>query len=482
MRTKLQTDNRYNMEDGDYTGEAWGTLVYSNPNQKLNANFSAVSRLSTDIYRDKQQLYQAFAEKSFEFLPVTLRGGRFEKSDNLGLYLVDGASAKYQFSNPLSVEVYGGRPLQFDHVQSLRGNLVGGIESELNLEPHFSTSWFKIEKTDFRVGMQAIQRNETFLQDVIKPTLPVSKTENNAVETTEEEPATNPEFNLLTPTFNESLVNENFDVIETQPEIEATTVENQPLTNTNFDVLGMPTQTLRKRTLTTYRYNASTHLTGNLLGEKPFEIYLKGSYANEKRRLENVFVDAWWNVFKNVRLRNYYEAYRPVQPYVTFRDRFYSAYALGEQQIWRGSVEHRFSSDLRYSAGVQVANRPTGYDGKGVNASVSYQFKPNITWQGTVDYLELNSGEYATSFYVSHTHALDSKNRYSVNLAFRDEQKSLHPENFATGIETEWQTMIKNNWVVAVKASYINNSQLTNEYLASMQFTYYFDYFQAKKP
>ena len=87
MRTKLQTDNRYNMEDGDYTGEAWGTLVYSNPNQKLNANFSAVSRLSTDIYRDKQQLYQAFAEKSFEFLPVTLRGGRFEKSDNLGLYL-----------------------------------------------------------------------------------------------------------------------------------------------------------------------------------------------------------------------------------------------------------------------------------------------------------------------------------------------------------------------------------------------------------
>jgi hypothetical protein len=224
-------------------------------------------------------------------------------------------------------------------------------------------------------------------------------------------------------------------------------------------------------------------LTGNLLGEKkPFEIYVKGSYASEKSRLENVFVDVWWDVFKNVRLRNYYEAYRPVQPYVTFRDRFYSAYALGEQQIWRGSVEHRFSSDLRYSASVQVADRKTGYNGYGANASVSYQFKPNITWQGTMDYLELNSGEYATSFYASHTHALDSKNRYSINLAFRDEQKSLYGQNFATGIETEWQTMIKNNWVVALKASYINNSQFTNEYLGSMQLTYYFDYFQAKKP
>jgi hypothetical protein len=96
--------------------------------------------------------------------------------------------------------------------------------------------------------------------------------------------------------------------------------------------------------------------------------------------------------------------------------------------------------------------------------------------------LESNSGEYATSFYASHTHALDSKNRYSVNLAFRDEMKSLYGKNFATGIETEWQTMIKNNWVLSLKGSYINNSQLQNEYLGAVQMTYYFDYFQAKKP
>jgi hypothetical protein len=164
VRTKLQTDNRYS-ENGDYTGEAWGTLVYNNPNHKFNANFSAISRFSTDIFRDKHEFYQAYGEKSFDFLPVTLRGGRFEKSDNLGLYLVDGASAKYQIANPLSVEIYGGRPLQVDHVQSLRGKLVAGAEAALNLTPHFSTSWLKIEKTDFRLGMQTVQRNETFLQD-----------------------------------------------------------------------------------------------------------------------------------------------------------------------------------------------------------------------------------------------------------------------------------------------------------------------------
>lgn len=483
VRTKLQTDNRYS-ENGDYTGEMWGTLVYNNPNNKFNANISAISRFSTDIYRDKQQLYQAYAEKSFDFLPVTLRGGRFEKSDNLGLYLVDGASAKYQIANPLSVEIYGGRPLQVDHVQSLRGNFVSGAEAVLNLIPKFSTSWLQLEKTDFRFGMQAVQRNETFLQDELVKNVTPSETTNPDFSQAEIEPAiaVNPEEMLLVPTFNENLVNENFDVIETSPEIEATTVETLPQANANFDVLGMPIQTFRKRNLTTYRYNAATHLAGNFLGEKPFEIYLKGSYASEKSRLENVLLDAWWDICKNVRLRNYYEAYRPLQPYVTFRDRFYSAYALGEQEIWRGAFEHRFSSNLRYSLGVQTANRKTGYDGYGANASISYQFKPNITWQGTADYLELSSGEYATSFYLSHSHALDSKNRYSLNLAFRDEEKSLYGKNFAAGFEGEWQTMIKNNWILSLKGSYIENSALRSEYLGMMQMTYYFDYFQAKKP
>lgn len=63
LRSKVQTDNRYD-PDGDYTGEVWGQMVYSNPNQKLNGNLSVLSRLSTDIYRDRQEVYQAFAEKN----------------------------------------------------------------------------------------------------------------------------------------------------------------------------------------------------------------------------------------------------------------------------------------------------------------------------------------------------------------------------------------------------------------------------------
>jgi hypothetical protein len=139
---------------------------------------------------------------------------------------------------------------------------------------------------------------------------------------------------------------------------------------------------------------------------------------------------------------------------------------------------------LRYSAGIQFADREIGESGQGYNANISYQWQPNLTTQATVDYLELSGGDYAASLYLSNTHAIDSKNRYSVNFALREEQKSLYGENVAAGIETEWQTMVKNNWVVALKASYINNTNdnARNEYLGSAQLTYYFDYFQAKKP
>jgi hypothetical protein len=128
-----------------------------------------------------------------------------------------------------------------------------------------------------------------------------------------------------------------------------------------------------------------------------------------------------------------------------------------------------------------MANRQIGYEGKGANASLSYQFSPSIVTQGTVDYLELNSGEYATSFYGSLSHAVDSQNRYMINFALRDEQKSLYGKNFAAGAEMQWQTMIKNNWVLEFKGSYIHNSALPNEYLGAVQLTYYFDYFQAKR-
>ncbi|MEQ1528916.1 MAG: hypothetical protein ABL925_06330 [Methylococcales bacterium] len=428
IRTKVQADNRYSPRDGDFTGESWGQLYYDNPDKQLRARLSVIGRLSTDIYRKKQQFYQAYLEKDFQSLPLTLRGGRFEKSDNLGLYLLDGVQATYRLSKPLSVEFYGGRPLRIDHVQAVHGNFVFGSEAILNLTPNWriGNQLAQVDAMDMRVGFQVAERDDTQVTD---------------------------------------------DVLVSQG------VDN------NFDAVEASRQNLSTTAISTYRLNAATRIAGHLLGQdKPMETFIKGSYAMDKNHLENAFVDSWWDPLKDIRLRSYYEAYRPKSRFVTFRDRFYSAYALGQQQVWRGSVEHRYNEKIRYSLGAQYADRDKGYSGYGFNGGLSYQLKPGVSLAGNVDYLELSSGENAKSLYMSGSHALNAKTRYSVNLALRQEQKSLYGENFAKGIETEWQYMLENHLILGLKASYIDNTTITNEYLGALQVTYYFDRFQARQP
>jgi hypothetical protein len=102
--------------------------------------------------------------------------------------------------------------------------------------------------------------------------------------------------------------------------------------------------------------------------------------------------------------------------------------------------------------------------------------------RGELDYLELSSGENAKSLYLSGSHALNAKTRYSLNLAFRAENKALYGENLATGIENEWQYMLDSHLVMAFKGSYIHNTQINDEYLGALQITYYFDPFKPRKP
>jgi len=430
IRSKLQTDNRYN-RDGDYTGEVWGQFAYTNPERQLNARISTLGRASTDIYREDLKVYQAFLEKALPDWSLTLKGGRFERSDSLGLYLLDGASAGYSFNGrPFTLEVYAGRPLRVDHVRSLDAAWIAGAEGLLKLAPHwsFAAGGAQINVFDLRLGLQSLERNQ---------------------------------LSVLNDSLGEQLISDDqFDADESGS--------------------GGIVQQHGK---TTYRINGTAHFAGHLLAQdKPLELFLQASYAADKSRLENVMLDSWWDPLKGLRIRNYLEAYRPRQPYVSFRDRFYSAYALGEQRVWRGSAEYAYNERLKYSVGLQAAGRDQGYSGTGLNAGLSYQWRPGFNLRGEYDYLELNSGESANSVYLSASHAMNAKTRYLFNLAWRVEDKLLYGHNQARGIENEVHYMLDSSIILAFKGSYIDNTALSNEYLAALQLTYYFDRFQARTP
>ena len=431
IRSKIQTDNRYR-ENADYTGEVWGQLSYLNEPQQLKVHISTIDRLSTDIYREKQDVYQAYFDKKI-IEPLNLKAGRFERSDSLGLYLLDGASANYKLvKDSLSLDVYAGRPVRIDHVRSVQGNYVGGVEGLLTLKPNWSLAngLSRIDNFDLRLGTQVMESSQSQTLDRYP---------------TEQEITSNV-----------------FDAVE------GTATAQNPSTS---------------QARTTYRINATSRLAGYLgSNQKPAEMFLQASYAAAKNRFENVLVDFWWDPIKHIRLRNYFESYRPKQPFITFRDRFYSAYALGQQNIWRGSAEHAATEKFRYSLGGQYATRDNGYSGQGFNSGFSYQWNPSLKLKGELDYIELNNGENAKSVYLTSAHTVNSKTRLTLNLAWREEDKKQFGSNQARGIENEFQYMFNNSLIMEVKGSYIFNTTTRDEYLGAMQLIYYFDRFIPKQP
>jgi hypothetical protein len=117
-----------------------------------------------------------------------------------------------------------------------------------------------------------------------------------------------------------------------------------------------------------------------------------------------------------------------------------------------------------------------------VQSAISHTLLPGFNLNGQFDYLELGDGENATSVYVSGAKAVNEKLRVGLNAAWRLEDKLLYGENMATGVETEVQYMLQNSIILKLTGSYINNTNINNEYLGALQLTYYYDRFKPTAP
>jgi hypothetical protein len=226
---------------------------------------------------------------------------------------------------------------------------------------------------------------------------------------------------------------------------------------------------------------------------------LSGTYRVDTNALENIWFSGQADFTKEYRWRLNFEEYRPRNPYPTFRERFYTAYALGEQTLLKTSFHHRPVDNLTYYLGMQRATRDarsaavrpdgivssqtlksaaTGY-GAYIGAHASLTQWPGTSVSGEFDYLELGP-DGAKSLYFSLAHVPSAEWRVQLNTALRFENKQLYGENQALGGELDVQYMIKNNVILSVAGSHIWNSRTQNEYLGAVQIIYYFDNFKPK--
>lgn len=162
LKARVQADNRYTryVNRPQVFGEIWGSFAAFD-NEGLSASLDFVTRQSGE-YGMEGDIYQLYLEKEIKDWNTTFKGGRFQRSDSLGFYSLDGASVLYQMpEHGLSLNVYGGRPTRQEDVQSVSGDWLYGIELLSTQDLNWNNKVMPIDTWLFRFGFQQFHDEHT---------------------------------------------------------------------------------------------------------------------------------------------------------------------------------------------------------------------------------------------------------------------------------------------------------------------------------
>lgn len=165
VKAKVQADNRYTRytSRAEFFGEIWGSFEALD-NDGTRAVLDFVTRQS-GRNGFEGDIYQLFLQKEIAEWNTTFKGGRFQRSDSLGFYSLDGASALYKMAQyGLEFNVYGGRPTRQEDVRSVSGDWLYGAEMMSNQQVNWSNSVLPIDSWLFRFGFQQFHNEHTSIR------------------------------------------------------------------------------------------------------------------------------------------------------------------------------------------------------------------------------------------------------------------------------------------------------------------------------
>lgn len=413
ITAKLQSDNRYT-NDANFFAEALGRFEYDSSRYDLHAGLDLYLRGGTYSFDNRAEFYQLFLQKNFRSLNSSVKVGRFQHADSIGLYTLNGADIQYRAPNDrFIINLYGGVPERFDDLKSLKGNSLLGFTSAIHLAPQTHSRFIplSLDILDLRIGYQRF----------------------------------NGEDNL----FRFSYLQNN---------------------ERNQDVIS-------------HKISFGLNTEGRVLSSccKSYEARILGTYQVNTNTMEDLLAEGQFDFSDTLRLRTSYEYYRPDrEDNPTFREQFYFNYGFGKQTILRASMHQEPFPGIDYFLGGIRTTREVGDPGYGGSAGVNISRWGDLELSGEIEYISLHEDRIA-SLFLRADYAISSRQNIQLSTALRNEKKQLYDDNSVKGFETRWNYMLKNNILLAMTANYIWNSRLSDEYLGSMQITYYFDNFKPKQ-
>ena len=228
------------------------------------------------------------------------------------------------------------------------------------------------------------------------------------------------------------------------------------------------------------RYHFGLRASGENVNTKPLpsELSMSASYVAESSQWESAQINTRWDLEENSTLRLDYETYQPVSEELSFRDRFYSLYARGQQTQFKAAYQFKYDYQQTWSMAARQVNREFGGSGYAGMIAVEQRSNQGLLLAAKAEQLELQS-ERVTSLFIDADKTLSPSLRGGISSVLQQQEKQLVGNNRSIGLELRMEHMLNTKAMSSglqfdATASHIWNSRLEDEYRFLLGLSYSF--------
>ncbi len=398
-----------------------GFINYQNSNTKTDAVFDYIIQ---QPHLSDSSISQLYVEQTLNN-NNHITFGRFNRFDNLGYYTLDGLQYQHKLNTSsdsdwqknisnISINSYAGKPVRTDDIHMLSGDYIVGLNTQVR--------W-------------------------------------------------------LLPTHNSHQSNTSL----YEPKL--TSLANDISATVGYQALKIA-QASQRLNLSLSAKSDEGFLATDIFGQSRQEFNLSSSLATldnslDKSEFEDLTLDARFYLNKTnnnhqqfLQIRHHY--YNPELSRPTFKQRFYSTYAIGKIALTELAYHDQLSRNTRYRIATRLSNKQRGGKGYGLQGQLTHLLNNNWQLESSIDYLSLENIKLS-SMYADISLSPDAYSQLSIQAALQFEDKPLYGKNKMFGLQSSYRYMFNANLFLSFSLELLNNTNKPDDHLGRLYLVYYFD-------
>ncbi len=207
---------------------------------------------------------------------------------------------------------------------------------------------------------------------------------------------------------------------------------------------------------------------------KNFGLDFNGSYLSSENSTEQLQLKLYGDLDKNNHAQIDYETFSLKDPALSFREQFYSVYAVGRQTSFTGSYFFNQNAQTKWNGKGRTVIREFGGNGYGLTLGTEYREYSGTEYLAQLDYLTVDE-DSIISLYAETNYSFSALIKSTISAAVQAQNKWLTGNNQAVGIEADFQQILRSGLYFSFSVSSVWNSHLDDEYLFGLKLSYRFD-------